>query len=379
MIASPVIRSPSFSSQSISRRLKYFAPHHDQQEYSDELANALDLSTVATVQGGDAGRRRCRRGCCPTRCTRGVLADMINPHRDDDDDDDDKAMRAPHARQSLLPTLWSGFLLAVFALLTFLDAAAGWPNPLDRGRLLHRGQLANAACWTVPLGLAIFHVGNVGARLRLALAHPRRYGYYPLVVVGAAPSFAAISGAFHGDVSFDKAGADGGWPMAFKVAIAALGAVLLALLAWHVRLALRVSRAYAALYAGQLAGIALLLAACDRGLAAREHAPPVVLAGCAGDLAKGSGPCFGGDPDPAMAKQGWGPAAFSFSFDFHMHHYIIAGLLACFARFPRDHASAFGQAVCVGIFVQGMQAYGPDPLFLDRVTISANETVWQMP
>jgi len=282
--------------------------------------------------------------------------------------------------------MWAMFLLAVFALLTLLDAAVGWPQQLDRGRLLHRAQLANAGCWLVPLALVIFHAGNVGARLRLAFVEPRRYGYYPAVVAAAAPAFAAISGAFKGNVALDKSGAEGGWPLSFKIALSVLGAVLLVLIVWHVQLALRVSRAYAGVYAAQIVGVALLLAACDRGLAAREAAPPVLLAGCAGDLFAGKGPCFDGEPDPANAADGWGPAAFAFNFDLHVHHYIFAGILACFARFPRDHASALGQAVCVGVFVQGMQAYGPDPLFSDRVTITAmaNSTtevsvVWPMP
>ncbi len=46
-------------------------------------------------------------------------------------------------------------------------------------------------------------------------------------------------------------------------------------------------------------------------------------------------------------------------FEVHIHHWFLFWFLALFAHFD-DHVSVIGQAICVGIFIQGASSYGVD-------------------
>ena len=54
---------------------------------------------------------------------------------------------------------------------------------------------------------------------------------------------------------------------------------------------------------------------------------------------------------------------FSLDIKFHIHHYVWSGYLACFARFPKNRMSVMNRNILIGIFIQGIAAYGPDPIF----------------
>ena len=53
----------------------------------------------------------------------------------------------------------------------------------------------------------------------------------------------------------------------------------------------------------------------------------------------------------------------AFQVKFHFHHYLWSGYLACFTCFHDNKISLFTRNALIGVFIQGMSAYGPDPIF----------------
>ena len=204
------------------------------------------------------------------------------------------------------PLLWIGITQSVFVFMTILSSIWGWDSTWQT-----KFEYIRSFVWMIPYSLLIYHQGRVYEYTRSGQTIVKTFGC--ISVSSVLFSFIArLFGAQNVSITNIE---HKSWSNEFTGVMVGCAMVALGLLVFHIHLCPADERVH--------------YCVCLLGFVAVGVIP-----------------------------------VFIWNVTVHIHHYIIGLFLACFSRFPRSHIGYATQCFLTGMFIQGMQAYGPDRVYM---------------